>query len=184
MTLSTNPIMVPTQPRESLKQANWEGFKQALEHTPVIDLEGQPTHMINPHLDNWFADIQTARQAYIPRTTHKTIPYRKETHRLRLLKLQYKHLHELARTQGWDRRLCLRHTDILTEITDELKVNKKQHWENMARELCRNTKDPKRFWNEYRKLMGSNKNTVTFMYNSLRQKVETVEEMAELHREF
>ncbi|ROT69020.1 putative reverse transcriptase - house mosquito [Penaeus vannamei] len=74
ITLSTNPIMTPTQPRESFKHANWEGFKQALENTQVIDLEGQPTHMINNHLEQWYTDIQTAREANIPKTTYKTIP--------------------------------------------------------------------------------------------------------------
>ncbi|ROT62497.1 putative RNA-directed DNA polymerase from transposon X-element [Penaeus vannamei] len=99
LTLSTNPIMIPTQPRESLKHGNWEGFRQALENTHVTDLEEQPTHTIDTHLEQWYADIQTA-------------PHR----------------------------------------------------------LCQNTKDPKTFWSSYKMLMGSNKQTTTFLYNANRQK--------------
>jgi len=184
ITLSTNPIMTPTQPRESFKHANWEGFKQALENTQVIDLEGQPTHMINNHLEQWYTDIQTAREANIPKTTYKTIPHYRETHHLKLLKIQYRHLHELSITRGWDAQLRTRYREIQTQLTHEVRVMSNQHWETLARKLCQNTKDPKKFWSSFKMLMGSNRQTVSYIYNAHRQRVNSVEGMEALHREF
>lgn len=47
LTLSTNPIKVPTPPQEDLKHADLEGFKQALEHAHTPDLAEQPTRSID-----------------------------------------------------------------------------------------------------------------------------------------
>jgi len=184
LTLSTNPIMVPTPPREILKHANWEGFKQALEHTHTPDLEGQPTHTIDHHLNQWYADIQTAREANIPKTTFKTLVHYKETHRLKTLKIQYRHLRDLAETQGWNTELRSRYREIQRQLTNETKYMSNQHWETLTRELCNNIKDPKVFWLKYRRLLGSNRQTITYIYNTNRQKIDTAEGMEAVHREF
>ncbi|ROT68973.1 hypothetical protein C7M84_012828 [Penaeus vannamei] len=184
LTLSTNPIMVPTPPREILKHANWEGFKQALEHTHTPDLEGQPTHTIDHHLNQWYTDIQTAREANIPKTTFKTLVHYKETHRLKTLKIQYRHLRDLAETQGWNTELRSRYREIQRQLTNETKYMSNQHWETLTRELCNNIKDPKVFWLKYRRLLGSNRQTITYIYNTNRQKIDTAEGMEAVHREF
>lgn len=61
------PIVVPTPPRDILKHANWEGFKQALEHTHTLDLEGQLTHT------PWYADIQTNRKTHTQNNSQNSL---------------------------------------------------------------------------------------------------------------
>lgn len=74
--------------------------------------------------------------------------------------------------------------EIQTQITHEVKVMNKEHWDTLAPKACQNTKDPPNFWNISKNLMGSYKQTVVFLYTNIRYKVDSTEEMEFLHREF
>ena len=95
-TISTNPILIPITPRERQTHANWEGFKDALSDTTTPDLDGKPVAEIDTQLQQWYTDIQNARRDHIPTTTYRTQPHYTETPQLRLLKIQYRAVYDLA----------------------------------------------------------------------------------------
>ena len=183
-TISTNPIMIPTQPRDNYKQANWEGYKQHLAHTTTPDLEGSPPEQINTEIDIWYRDLLAAKQANIPKTQHRTLPHHKQSHNTRQLKRQYEHIHQLAQLRGWDHELRHRFRHIQILLQDACKELHSQHWENLTRDLCNNHRHPKEFWGAFKRLMGSNKQHCTYIYNTQRQKIYKTEDIESIHRNF
>ncbi|XP_063613809.1 uncharacterized protein LOC134787049 [Penaeus indicus] len=180
-TLSTNPIMVPTLPRENYRNADWDSFKEALSHTNTPDLQGCPTSDIDNSVESWYSDINRARQRHIPKTTHRTIPQHKQNDTLRSLTTQYTNIQNLAQTRGWDRELRTRYKQIQAQLHN---VNKELHaetWTRLANELCQNHKDPKQFWMAYKELMGTNKQHCSFIYNEQNEKIYT-QDMETIHR--
>jgi len=183
-TLSTNPIMVPTYPRESYKHADWNSFKEALSHTHTPDLQGCPTSDIDTSLESWYDDINMARLMHIPKVTHRTIPQHKQNDTLRSLITQYTNIHNLAQTRGWDQELRTRYRQIQTQLHNANKELQAETWTRLVNELCQNHKDPKQFWLAYKKLMGTNKQHCTYIYNEQNEKIDTTQDMETIHRRF
>ena len=183
-TISTNPIMIPTIPRENLRRADWESFKEDLSHTSTPELQGQDTININYHLDQWYQDILQAKLTHIPTTTYRTIPHHRENDTLKLLKTQYNNLHQLALLRGWNRELTHRFSQLQAQLRDTNKELHAQHWTQLTGELCKNIKDPSAFWGAYKRLMGSTTHQNTFLYNNTREQIHETEEKETLHRRY
>ena len=102
--ISSNPIQIPVQPRLNYNNANWEGFKEHLAQTPPTPPipNDSSTHFIDLVTEQWFNDIQAATAANIPTINFKTLPYYKDNHLLKMLKIQYVALQEHAHRNGWN----------------------------------------------------------------------------------
>lgn len=59
------------------------------------NLEGKPATDIDQETDRWFQDIMNAKQAYIPKWSHITIPYSSSSPEL-LLQTMYAGIRSLA----------------------------------------------------------------------------------------
>ena len=183
-TISTNPILIPITPRERQTHANWEGFREALSDTTTPDLDGQPAAEIDTQLQHWYTDIQNARRDHIPTTTHRTLPHHTDTPELRLLKVQYRAVYDLATLRGWDPPLRQRLRELRTQLYYATKQHITQQWQELCSKLCHNHHDSKTFWNTYNRLMGSNRQHCTYIYNQHRHKITTTEAMEETHRHY
>ena len=117
-------------------------------------------------------------------TTHRTLPHYTETPELHLLKVQYRAVYDLATLRGWDQPLRERARELRTQLYHATKQHSTQHWNTLISQLCQTHKDTKQFWQHFHRLMGSDKQQCTYIYNQHRHKVTTKQDMEEAHRHY
>ena len=161
MTISTNPILIPTTPRYNYTQADWDTFKQTLtEHEYITDYEGKHHTEIEEqctHLHNTI--INTANDT-IPKTTYK--PFHSFTPSIRTQRLLvcYRRRFELNKHNFRQVRFDLSH--LQTHILNSLESDHNKHWLRLIQKTTEHRKtNPWEFWRNIRKLKGTKSPRIT-----------------------
>lgn len=164
----------PHTSEKTLNKCSWDSFKEVVSHTNVPELQGRPTK------ETRYNGINIARQTHIP--TQRTEPHRNKS-KITLFDLS---LHNTTFTtshrHGWDQEPRTRYRQIQKQLHG---ANKQQHtgiWTRLTNEFCQNHKDPKQFWASYKKLMGTNRQQCTYIYNEQNKKIDDIQGMEAIHR--
>lgn len=92
--LNSSPILIPTLPKFSLANANWQQFREDLSGFVSIDLDGCHNSQINRVLLNMMKEITTAMNHHIPKRHYHPINYTEPSILLTSLRQRYKRLEQ------------------------------------------------------------------------------------------
>ena len=157
LTLSTNPIAIPTAPRHDYANANWDDFKTAtIQHLAdhPLQLNGRPLEDIDAAITHWYQAVEAGKTAAIPRKRFRVVPHPTHSDTLRALRVQFLNLVALGDARGWDRELYHRQKQLQRDLLMESKRLASQKWEEMIAAIAEDVRDPAKFWNQVDKLRG------------------------------
>ena len=117
MKISANPIQIPIRPRPSIKQANWDEYRNILTSNPAINIQQQINSAeIDNKIATWTNKIIQASSKTIPIVTHSTLPYARTTPETQLPQIQY----EALRTDILQNGPCYERYHLLNCIQQQL----------------------------------------------------------------
>lgn len=119
------------------------------------NLEGKPATDIDQETDRWFQDILNAKQAYIPKRSHRTIPFPSSSPELLLLQTMYAGIRSLSDLRGWNQEIRTEHSLIKERLIETCRVHYQTKWAELTTRLSATTRDPMEFWRKLKTLMGS-----------------------------
>ena len=155
MTISCDPIMLPTPNRFLYKKADWEKYTAHISSAtqPVI-LDGLPTHTIEDALETWYETLLEAKRLHIPQTNLRPIPHPKPSHRLRTLQVALQAVWERGNLLQWPPDVYQQLKQLQRQLIIESQRLLEENWMNQMLSLTADYKDPKIWWREIRRLSG------------------------------
>lgn len=182
--ISASPIQVPAQPRFNLKKGNWEAFQAELQTVPNIQIEGQPSEEINRQMNKWFNTITNAMNKHIPKTQYRTLPHPRTTDEIRNIQIQYNTLQQHAHREGWTRQHRQRLTELQQHLQEICKREREAHWNSLLVETEADYRDPAKFWQRIRKMLGGCPRHIPYVQDEHGKKLHTDKEQEAEFRRF
>lgn len=164
--LSASPLQKRVPPRLDFAKANWEHFVQQLSDFSIPNLDHQPVQIIDQQLDRWFEAVQTAMRENIPTVNYRTLPHIKLTKEVKLLQMAYQNIRRQAINFGWTDRLRQTMKIIQHNMANVMKKQREEHWEELLRRTEKTYKQPQIFWDEIRRLMGTDSNEMPYLLDN------------------
>lgn len=176
--VSASPIQITVPPKLDFSKANWDSFTAQLSTFTIPNLDHQPTGIIDEQLERWFATVQEAMRRNIPVIKHRTLPAIKLTKEIKLLQETYKNLQRKVHLEGWTERLRSTMNILQHNMATVMKNQREKFWEELLKKTESTYKQPQIFWNEIRRLLGSNSENTPYLLNPNGGKLQTDEEKA------
>ena len=158
LTLTTKAILKPSLPILQFNKANWEQFEIEIENkmTDVIPPNNLTKVELDTQLDAWFEIIETSIRNFIPTkvTNIKLKPITSPL--LKQLLHRFEGIKQQSLAAGWNRVHFTRYKIIQTLIQLECRRISSNNWKKCIMRAAAKYTDPKQFWNEIKKLSGSN----------------------------
>ena len=151
-TISSKPIYIPIQERNSFTKAEWDLYREELgQSTPIGRIENVTD--IENAVGRWTREIQLASDRFIPKVRYRAIPYTKHSPKVRQLELEYSRIRDIIYRLGPTVDRARRIRDIRVEIRYEMKRLNNISWnETIAKiDIERNSKD---FWKSIQRIYG------------------------------
>lgn len=161
-TVSTSPIQIETKRRFTMSKANWEGFKQDLIQHQIPNLDLSQLEDIDRELKKVTTAIKYAATKNIPYSSYRTIPHNKPTEYIRQLQTQYCNLRTYIERYGANLDIMRRIKAIQIKLRQECQRISKEKWDELINNLDTN-KNPKDFWISIKKMIGNDKQILTFI---------------------
>lgn len=176
MDLSWSPIQIPHPPRRMLSKTNWNRYHELLNDVELDNLrDGDTLNNIDRKLHIIISKMQEAANRVIPISKYKTLPHphyseveRRKISRLEVLK--NKSLHLPLSHDEWIEWRTLK-ADLLLAC----KLRNAEEWNNVISKVD-STTEPKEFWNQIKRLQGTNKDNNTFIFGPNGEKLYKPEE--------
>ena len=162
-TLATTPIVQTCSPRKLYKRTNWDNVKEKL----VEDMEIKNNvrnlkiqhrdvtkDIIDDEVESWMTTIMNRIDEETPTATLKYLPHPRESDLLKTLLMAYNILKHNAVTREQHEQVRILQEGIKVEnirLYDEC-------WERLIKKLEIDSKDPKKFWDQVKRLMGGKGN--------------------------
>lgn len=155
ITLSAEPIQVPTTPTLDLKHANWDGFRSELNRVQYQTLDRKPADTIQTEMAEWFRLIQRGVENNIPTRRHKLLPHPVITPEIRALKQQYNTMANDPYRMRWTTQQRSDYTRMQARLQQAYKTARNGMWDRILTQIEGKKRDPKQFWTDIKKLMGT-----------------------------
>ena len=170
--LSTKPIAIPTLPRPSIKEANWDVFKETV--ADEINLWQEPEgvkdrNYVDQRVDFWFKAIERAKIRGIPHRSHKRLPHPRDSEELRQLRWQYSLWRNHTRVYGTNADTTRRLRELQERLKEESKRLYNEHWDTLIGKIQDVINDPKEFWSKIRRLLGSGETVTPYIMHNNRK---------------
>ena len=174
-TVSIQPIQIPIRPRSQPHRADWDKFNQLLSHQTFYPPPEATLEEIDDQLNSWTEAVKQAASESIPTLYKRAIPGVKPDHIIYRLQTEHETLMTELRTYGptparYQTLLRIRHS-----IRQHYTTLHSQAWDKLIRNL-QLEEDPKSFWRQVSRLLGSNKQTAPYILGHNREKLHTAEE--------
>lgn len=179
ITVSAAPIQVPITPVFNKKQANWDNFKSDLINFQPHFMDGQPLNVIDTELQNWFMAVERAMGNNIPLKRYKTLPGPKTTNEVRRLINIYHLARQTAQRDGWTPVLRNMIKGIQNSLQQQYKQLQEESWNEAILHTEINYREPGKFWNNIKRLMGNDTEQLKFLLDPHGNKLTTHREQAE-----
>ena len=163
---STKAIVVGNGVRSMYKQTNWEAFKTSTENdirrkAAERDLSGNPRgidkDIIDEQLVGWYNIIKTRLEENTPKKNLSYVPHPRESDLLKALQMAYNQIKTAAIiTPDTRRQLLFLQQEIKTE---NLRLSKIM-WDRLVNSIDISRRDPKKFWDKFRQLVGGKKSGI------------------------
>ena len=182
-TVSTAAIVKQATRKKQYSKTNWELFKLMTERdmeriNREKNLQDNPRNInreaIDKELQDWFKVITDNLNATTPNRTISYIPHPRESDLLKALHLAYQQVKNYIYCTPEIRQQIL---FLQEEIKNENKRLFDENWDELIRKMEIDKKDPRKFWETMRKLMGGRGNTVpAYVYDQNGRKITQDEE--------
>jgi len=153
--ISSNPIAIPSPPRQNYNKTDWDNFTSRLENTNLqFNYEGQTPETLDQQAERIQNIILDAANTHSPTVHHNIYRDFKPSHRTRRLIICYRHryTHNQLNLRGvlWDLNVLRKH--ILASLQEDHKI----HWQNLIQHTeTHRINTPSKFWAHIRKLQGT-----------------------------
>ena len=146
--VSARPLLVRCNPREHIKDTNWENYKEILQPVPIINIDGQNSDKIEEEIGNLYDNIQNAKRENTPIIQIRRINNLKHTIKFKRLTKILDYYAVKLRTNGRTPFLnsVISRTQAL--LIDEGNAMKYLWWAEQLDKIEKATKDNKKFWRQ------------------------------------
>ena len=138
---------------------------------------------VDAEMHKWFNIMKKAMMKSIPSTEITIMPHPKLTSKQRKLQNRYRILKQHADHYGWTPAS----RNIYRSTQDQLREESTKAYNANWRKLIENTqklyRDPKEFWRNIRRLMGSSDDQTPYLYNTAGEKVYSIQDKVNLFKE-
>ena len=174
-TVSIQPVQIPIRPRSQPHRADWDKFKNLISNRTFYPPPEATLEEIDEQLNSWTEAVKQAASESIPTIYKRAIPGVKPDHIIYRLQIAHETLLTELRTYGptparYQTLLRIRH-----DIKQHYTTLHSQAWDRLIRNL-QLEEDPKSFWRQVSRLLGSNKQTAPYILGHNREKLHTAEE--------
>lgn len=185
LTISAAPIQIPSTPRPSYSQADWDSFKTEIEDKISSSPFPTPATLeeIDDEVNKWQETILSATNKHIPTTTHRTLPAPQHSHDTKLILVQYTNLRTHIQTHGFTRQQYQRYRQLQQNLQDSLTRDANTQWSNTITQTSAQYSDPNTFWRKIKTLSGQSTPTTHYLLDSTNTRHYTPQQQEELHRE-
>lgn len=163
ITIASKPIFKINK-HESTKTANWNGYTENIkDNSYVVNLRSQPGPPVEGDrcLQEFIANIQNARDKFIPRPPMVTRPFIPTSPKFRRLSKVLNNIQNLyANTGDANIRHHLRNQrrQIVHLLREEGKKLASEHWDDLLNKTAlKQGKEPRSFWKNIKRFQGSKK---------------------------
>ena len=181
LTFSSNPIVVPNEPKFNYNRADWSKFKDHMEELDLPNLIGKNTSEIDRHWEKLFNHMIEGANKYILKSSYKIIPaFTPSTRTKNLLKIfnQRHNLHKHNITEDIKNML----NNIQRHIKESIQQDSNNFWINKL-EKYKFTNNTKKLFKTAKNLMGTpNFNRGTYLIHN-GQKFYDIKEQADVFAE-
>lgn len=180
--ISSSPRLIPATARFNFAKANWEQFQNILQVNTPINLENQPSNLIDSATETWFNQVMKAMNESIPKSSSFTTPHPRRTPEIQAIQHQYLQLIQQANSQRWSDR----HRKILKALQINLQqkylIIRNKNWEEKITNTEASHNNPSKFWQNIKQLMGSNSTPIPYILNTNGEKITSEAEQEEIFR--
>ena len=172
--LSTNAIIKDIKKVYNFKKANWDKYKNIIENqTEIINMNNKTQEEIDEEIKIWMETIIKAADESIPKNKVNFLIKPNNSDMLKLLTNQYR---QLLALQSWN----INQLNIIRNIQHQIKTESlrlyTEMWSSKITKLQEIYRDPKEFWAQVRRLMGSGQAEPPYIINNAGEKLHTNEE--------
>ena len=168
---STNPLLTRTRETFNYNRANWEKFKEHMEHLELPNIQQMNTEDIDQHWETLNNHILEGAKKFIPTKNHKLIQAFTLSNRTRILSNIYN-----ERNIEYRDNMDINRAEILRRIQNHIESSKAHDlltfWSKKIEELqeYKHRNDPRKLFKTVRNLMGTkNFNKGTYIIKNNRE---------------
>ena len=153
--VSSNPIAIPSPPRQDYTKTDWDNFAITLENINLqFNYEGQTPETLDQQAETIQNTILDAANRHSPTVHYNIYKDFRPSHRTRRLITCYRHRYTQNQLHVhrvlWDLNILRRH------ILDSLQEDHNLHWQNLIQHIeTHRINTPSKFWSRIRKLKGT-----------------------------
>ena len=144
--ISARPLLIRCDPREHIKDTNWENFKQILQQDPLINIDGQSSQKIEEEIGNLYTSMQNAKKETTPIIHIRRLNNLKHSVKFKRLTKILDYYAEKLRTTGRTPYLNTVISRTQALLIDEGNAMKYLWWAEQIDKIEKATKDNKKFW--------------------------------------
>ena len=137
---------MPIIPRKNINKMDTKQYKDQLSKLTVPDLQSKPVEEMDPITNNLISEIIKASDKCSPTTNILIVKKYQPTAKIKRLLKQYKAAMFNHYRFGVPNREYLK--TLLDNLVNEVKKNKNEQWERIAKEAMDCYGDPKKFWSK------------------------------------
>lgn len=181
---SSSPKMITSTPKFKYNKANWDLFKGILNQHPLINLNDRPSNNINTATEAWFNQVNTAMNEAIPKSSCTITPHPQVTPEIQVLQDRYLLLIQQVNNNNWTpyHRRILKALQI--NMQNKYRTLRTENWEQKILEVDATHKEPRTFWKNIKRLMGSNNTPTTYLIDANGTKIHKDKDKEHLFREY
>ena len=164
--ITSRPILIKGSKKFNLKKANWNNFKNMLRQSATefqLENQAQDKEQLDENLTKWHNQMELAMNSTIPQKEFITLPHPKETELQKRLQLQYTMLKNLRERIGWTIQQRQAFLTLQNSLKEECKKNYYESWNKLLQNIELKTNEPKEFWANIKRLMGSTNETTPYL---------------------
>lgn len=171
--IAASPIQVPAPKKYDLRRANWEAFREELSALPGVNLDGRPAAAVDTYFNRWVQNISNALDRHVPKSTHRILPHPRTTALIREIQGSYLTLLQQKDTNGgnWTREYRRQLVTLQQNLQEACKAEREEHWNTLLADTEADYRNPSKFWQDIRRLMGGSQQSSPYILNHLDQKL-------------
>ena len=164
-TITSQAIKIPVKPKLNLKLADWEKYKVEIENkTKNFEIdENMQKDDLERSMKNWINIITEAIENNIPKSTNKLEQKEISNPQIKYLQWICSRILDNSRLTGWTHSKYTAYKTAKQKLVEESRTQSLKNWENKMDFLHSIYNDPKKFWQNIKRLRGITTSSTTYL---------------------
>ena len=165
ITITSQSIKIPVKPKPNFKNANWDKFQEEIDNkcNSLIINEHMGKNDLERSLNNWINYITEAISNNIPKTKHKLEQKEISNPQIKYLQWISTRIIDSSKTTGWTYNKYIAFKTVKHKIVEASRKQSFENWENKMNYLHTIYKDPKKFWQNIKRLRGTTASNTPYL---------------------